>query len=378
MEKHLHIISLDVPWPVNYGGVYDLFYKLPALQAQGVKIHLHCFDNGRGEQPELNKYCEAVHYYKRNTGHKGVTAKLPYIVASRKNEALLNNLLKDDHPIFMEGVHCTYLTLDNRFSKRRKFVRVHNIEQDYYKQLYNCTTALFKKLYYLWESHLLKTYEQQLAHNATAYWSVTEKDAVYYRNELGCTTMDYLPLFLPPWQVSCKEGMGAYCLYHGDLSVEANEYAVKWLLEKVFNDTDLPIVIAGKKPSKSLEDLVHENANACLVADPSEKEMQDIIVKAHINLLPCFNNTGIKIKLLNALFNGRHCVVNEAMVSGTSLDELCHVVETPAAFRERVEQLFHQPFTKEEMGSRAALLHQHFNNETSAKQMVKWIWEIYV
>ncbi|CAN5628371.1 N/A [soil metagenome] len=376
MEKHLHIISLDVPWPVNYGGVYDLFYKLPALQAQGVKIHLHCFDNGRGEQSELNKYCEEVQYYKRNTGHKGFTTKLPYIVASRKNEELLTNLLKDDHPIFMEGVHCTYPTLDKRFSQRRKFVRVHNIEQDYYQQLYNCATAVFKKLYYWWESHLLKTYEQQLAQQATAYWSVTEKDAEYYRKQLDCKTMDYLPLFLPPWQVSGKEGMGTFCLYQGDLSVAANDYAVKWLLEKVFINSDLPIVIAGKNPSKSLEDLVHENANACLVANPSEKEMQDMIAKAQINMLPCFNNTGIKIKLLNALYNGRHCVVNEAMISGTAFDELCHVVETPDAFRERIEQLYHQPFTKEEIETRATILHHHFNNETSARQMVKWIWEV--
>jgi len=378
LEKHLHIISLDVPWPVNYGGVYDLFYKLPALQAQGVKIHLHCFDNGRGEQPDLNKYCEEVHYYPRNTGHKGFTTKLPYIVASRKNDTLLNNLLKDDYPIFMEGVHCTYPTLDKRFSKRRKFVRIHNVEHDYYKQLYDCTKMPIKKLYYFWESHLLKTYEQQLVHNASAFWSVTEKDAHYYRNKLGCSTVDYLPLFLPQWQVNCKEGMGTFCLYHGDLSVAANEYAVKWLLEKVFKNAELPLVIAGKNPSTSLQELVHNNANACLVANPAEKEMQDMIAKAQINMLPCFNNTGIKIKLLNALYNGRHCVVNEAMVNGTSFGELCHVAESADAFRERIEQLYHQPFTNAEREARKMLLCNHFNNEAGAKQMVKGIWETYV
>lgn len=377
MEKHLHIISLDVPYPVNYGGVYDLFYKLPALQQQGVKIHLHCFDNGRGIQPELNNYCEEVHYYKRNTGHKGFTTNLPYIVSSRKNEALLHNLLKDDHPIFMEGVHCTYATLDKRFSRRKKFVRIHNVERDYYRQLYNCTTKPLKKLYYLWESHVLKNYEQELVHHATAFWAVTEKDTAYYRNKLGCTTMDYLPLFLPPWQVSCKEGMGTFCLYHGDLSVAANEYAAVWLIEKVFKQTALPLVIAGKNPSISLQNLVETNNHACIIANPSEKEMQDMIAKAQINLLPCFNNTGIKIKLLNALYNGRHCIVNETMLSGTSLHQLCHVAETPNAFTERIEQLYHQPFTTAETATRKALLYNNFNNEKSAKQMVDWIWNVY-
>ena len=377
MNKHLHIICLDVPFPPNYGGVYDLFYKLPALHAEGVKIHLHCFNNGKDEQPELNKYCEEVFYYPRNTGHKGFSTKLPYIVASRKNESLFERLLKDDFPIFMEGVHCTFLTLDKRFDKRKKFIRIHNVEHDYYKQLYNCTTPLFKKLYYLFESRLLKKYEQQLVNNATAFWSVTEKDAAYYKTTFNCNTIDYLPLFLPTWQVNAAVGVGSYCLYHGDLSVAANDYAAKWLLEKVFKGTDFPVVIAGKNPSKSFEDIVHENENACMIANPSQKEMQDIIAKAHINILPCFNNTGIKIKLLNALYNGRYCLVNEAMVSGTNLGELCHVVESPSSFKERLAQLFHQPFMQDEINARKQFLYSHFNNETSAKQMVKWIWDVY-
>ena len=50
-EKHLHIVCLDVPYPVDYGGVFDLFYKIKALSEAGVKIHLHCFEYGRGQQP---------------------------------------------------------------------------------------------------------------------------------------------------------------------------------------------------------------------------------------------------------------------------------------------------------------------------------------
>ena len=103
-----------------------------------------------------------------------------------------------------------------------------------------------------------------------------------------------------------------------------------------------------------------------------------MIAKAQINLLPCFNTTGIKIKLLNALYNGRHCIVNESMINGTGLKELCHVAENENAFRERVEQLYHEPFNQAETEARKKLLYSHFNNEASAKQMVKWIWETYI
>ncbi len=116
MSRHLHIICLDVPYPVDYGGVFDLFYKLPSLQKLGVHIHLHCFEYGRGEQKELEKYCLSVQYYKRE---KKLSFRLPYIVSSRSNEQLMSCLLKDNHPILMEGIHCTYPLTDKRFQRQK-------------------------------------------------------------------------------------------------------------------------------------------------------------------------------------------------------------------------------------------------------------------
>lgn len=34
-EKRLHIISFNIPYPPNYGGVIDVFYKLEALSGNG-------------------------------------------------------------------------------------------------------------------------------------------------------------------------------------------------------------------------------------------------------------------------------------------------------------------------------------------------------
>ena len=108
-------------------------------------------------------------------------------------------------------------------------------------------------------------------------------------------------------------------MYHGNLSINENEEAAEWLLKNVFNNLAIPFVIAGKIPSQRLEALAHPHEHTCLVANPSEKEMQDMIAKAQINILPSFNNTGIKLKLLNALYSGRHCLVNKAGVEGPGL-----------------------------------------------------------
>lgn len=372
MEKHLHIISLDVPYPVNYGGVFDLFYKLPALQQQGVKIHLHCFENGRDEQDALNKYCVSVDYYKRLKGHQGISASLPYIVATRKSESLLESLLLDDHPIFMEGVHCTYLLNDDRFKNRKCFVRQHNVEHVYYRHLYETTTSFTKKAYYWWESKLLYDYEKRIVNRAT-FWGVSHKDVEDYQM-LGCKDIDYLPLFLPQWKVKGALGKGHFCLYHGNLSVDENEKAATWLLQEIFADLEIPFVVAGKEPSRKLKVLAHSKPHTCLAENPSEKEMADLISKAHIHVLPSFNATGIKLKLINALFNGRHCLVNEAGAQGSGLESVCYVADTVEAMQSLITQLYHQPFTLEDLEQRQHLLDNMFDNTANAKQMVKWIW----
>lgn len=378
MEKHLHIVCLNVPYPVNYGGVFDLFYKLPALQAAGVNIHLHCFSYGRGAQEELNKYCVSVNYYERRKGHESISTSLPYIVASRKNDELLNNLLQDDYPIFMEGVHCTYLLNDDRFAKRRKFVRIHNVEYQYYHDLYKTATSPFKKLYYWRESRLLKHYEAAIADKATAYWGVTHKDVDYYRSEYQCKTIDYLSLYLPPtWEVKGITGIGNYFLYQADLSVDANEKAAIWLLEKVFSKIEVPFVIAGKNPSEKLQRLAHTQLHTCIVVNPSEREMQDMIAKAHVNILPSFHSTGIKLKLLNALYNGRHCLVNTATVDGSGLESLCHIANTADEFIAAVQAIENLPFVAEDVTLREIALKGMFNNAANAAQQVKWIWTDY-
>lgn len=373
MDKHLHIIAFDVPYPVNYGGVCDVFYKLPAFKAQGIKIHFHCFDYGRGQQPILDQYCESVNYYQRKEGHKGFSNTLPYIVASRMNEQLFTNLLKDEYPIFMEGVHCTYLLNDDRFNERKCFVRIHNVEYQYYKELSQSCSNLIKRAYYWNESRLLKTYEKSIAAKAT-FWATKKADNDVYRQEFGCKNIEELPLYLPNWEVKCLEGMGSYCFYHGDLSVVANEKAVIWLLEKVFPELEIPFVIAGKNPSKKLLELTHANNYSCLVANPLENELQEMITKAHVHLLPSFIHTGTKVKLLNTLYHGRHCVANEATVANTGLSEACHIASTANSFKEIVNQLFHQPFTLAEIDLRKKLLEPRFNNEHNALKQIGWIW----
>ncbi|MGH2646251.1 MAG: glycosyltransferase [Ginsengibacter sp.] len=372
-DKHLHIVCLDVPYPADYGGVFDLFYKIRSLHNIGINIHLHCFEYGRGKQEELNKYCKSVSYYKRKNFLNGLSLRLPFIVSSRANRVLLNNLLKDNHPVLLEGIHCSYFLYSGELKNRKIIIRLHNVECEYYQELSKSTRNIFKKKYFRLESFLLKKYENEIA-NKCMFIAVSEKDKETYQQKFSAENVEYLPVFLPFTNVASEAGTGNFCLYHGNLSVPENEKVALWLMNNVFNSLDIPFVIAGKNPSRHLEAMTHNNENFCIAANISNKEMDDLIRKAQVHVLPSFNKTGIKIKLLNALFNGRYVVTNTAAVEKSSLESLCEIANSDAALKKLITSLFQKSFEQSEIDKREKILKGMYNNHSNALQLIQWIW----
>lgn len=362
-----------MPYPADYGGVFDLFYKIKSLHSLGINIHLHCFEYGRGKQEELNKYCQSVIYYERKTFLKSFSFRLPFIVSSRANQNLLNNLLKDNYPVLLEGIHCTYFLYSGQLKNRKVFIRLHNVEFEYYKELSKATGNIFKKNYYRIESFLLKKYENAIAGKCMLI-AVSEKDKETYQQKFTAKNIEYLPVFLPFSEIKSEIGAGNFCLYHGNLSVPENEKAALWLMKNVFNSLDIPFVIAGKNPSRHLKAVTYSNGNFCIAANLSEKEMDDMIRKAHIHVLPSFNKTGIKIKLLHALFNGRYVITNSSAIEKNTLASICEIADSASDFKKIVNGLFQKSFTQSEVDKRKKLLESMYDNNENAQRLIQWIW----
>ena len=161
MSKSLNIVSFDVPFPANYGGVIDVYYKLFWLKKFGVKIYLHCFTYGRKPAKELEALCEKVYYYDRKTGLAANLSLKPYTVLSRQSTELEKNLLENDYPILFEVLHTCYLLPDKRFASRKKIYRHSNIEHEYYLELSRSEKSVIKKVYLKLEAFKLKLFLPQ-------------------------------------------------------------------------------------------------------------------------------------------------------------------------------------------------------------------------
>lgn len=374
-DKHLHIVSFDVPYPPDYGGVIDVFYKIKTLHDKGIRLHLHVIEYpGRDRAPELEMYCETINYYPRKLGLKSAFSTYPYIVQSRRSPEMIDNLLKDDYPILFEGLHSCYYIDDPRLSKRLLIYRESNIEHQYYYHLAKATKHWGQKIYFLVESLKLLQFQKKLKH-VQLMLVVSKRDRDYLQQEFPGKKIYFLPSFHANDKVLSMEGKSDYFLYHGNIEVPENEAAASFLIRKVFNNLDANLIIAGKNPPESIIDMASKHGNVTVIANPDDEKLFTLIRQAQANILVTFQASGLKLKLLNTLYNGRFCIVNKAMLNGTDLDSLCIIANTPETLRNAIKETSERNFTNKVAFEREILLQQNFSNAINADKLISIIFD---
>ena len=373
MDKKLNLVSINIPWPANYGGVIDIYYKIKALHDCGIKIILHCFEYERPRAKELENVCEEVHYYRRRTGLVSNVTLLPYNVYSRKDKRLIDNLLKNDYPILFEGLHTCYYLNDSRLKDRFKIFRECNIEHDYYREIGKAERNILKKCFFYLEAQRFKWYQKRVA-DAALMIAVSQTDTAYLQKEFPHNKVEFVPCFHGNEAITATAGQSDFILYHGKLSVKENEKAALYLIENIFGElSSFRCVIAGMNPSAALMKAAAHHSHITVEANPSVERINDLIRTAHINLLVTFQDTGLKLKLLNSLFSGRHIVVNPMMLAGSGLDALCHIADTPEKMIATCRSLMEIPFSTDTLKARQALLFPVFSDEYQAKRLIEMI-----
>ena len=368
-DLQLNIICFDVPCPADYGGAIEEFYKIKALHQLGVKIHLHCFLYGdRKKQNELDKYCEKVYYYKRERSIKDIFSNLPFIVKSRMKDDLLANLLSNDYPILFDATHTTGFLSHPKLKDRKKIVRLHNIEWIYYRILLAQAASLKEKIFFYQEYKKLKEYDKQLIH-ADVLSCLSQTDYEYYQEKFPDKKVSLDYVFHENNNINSIPGKGDYILYHGNLSLSDNYNLIIQLLSNDLKNCTYKIILAGKNPHTTLQKFVKGKNNIELIANPTDDILNGLMKKAHICLAMAANPSGVKLKLINSLFNARFVISNEAALTGSGLDSLVYIAEEND-LPDLIDKLMLKEFKQDEIDERNSLLSEKYNNLNNARQII--------
>ncbi|MEE9408959.1 MAG: hypothetical protein V3V28_12890 [Polaribacter sp.] len=369
MKKSIHLVSFDIPYPPNYGGIIDVFFKIKELNKLGVAIYLHTYiSDDKTKQSTLEKYCKKVFYYKRKNSFLSLFSRLPFRVKSRSSKELVINLKSFEIPIIIEGLHSAYPLV--KFNYKKTYVRTHNIEHNYFFGLYKSEKNLLKKAFFYLEAMKLKKFESILK-RVTGIFTISPFEQNYFSEVYGEKT-NYIPVFHQAKKIESNLKKGTFVLYHGDLRVADNVRAALFLID-VYKETSFEFIVASSCKNKYVLAEIEKYKNLYFEDIPTQESLAKLFEKAHVNTLLTFQKTGIKLKLLNTLYQGKHIIVNSKMIEDTGLEDFCELANTKNEILEKTTKLFSKDFSNQQIVLRQETL-KDFNPTENAQKMINIIF----
>ncbi len=371
-NKEIQLVSFAAPYPADYGGVIDVYYKLKTLHQMGVKVHLHTYVYGTHQKSkELEALCSSVTYYARDLSSKYLQG-WPYIVSTRYNKKMIRNIGNLGFPVILEGLHTCFL-VDSLIEKNIPYViRMHNIEWKYYQFLAELEASFVKKKYFIEEARRLRSYEKVIQNSKIL--AISEKDKKYLQENYPQANIIETPPFHQFQQLGIPLGKGEYALFHGNLSVNENEQAAIGLIEKVFLKMDYPLIIAGKNPTEKLLLAANASERIEVIANPDENKMNELMKNAQIHLIPNRQPTGVKIKWLNGLFTARFLIVHPEIYPENVVSSGVYSIEQSSEMIQKIEAIRDLNCTDLMINKRETFLSNKYDNNSNAASILNLLF----
>ena len=226
-------------------------------------------------------------------------------------------------------------------------------------------------MFFLLESIKLKRFENILE-KATGIFSISPFEQAYFTKKYGAKTF-YIPVFHATTNLTQTDEKGDFILYHGDLRIADNIRAALFLID-VYKNTPYQFVVASSCKNKSVLKQIKKYHNLNFKEIPTQESLEQLFNKAQINTLFTFQKTGIKLKLLNTLHQGKHIISNTQMTEDTGLESLCELANTKKEILEKTSKLLEQTFSKNHVIARKEKL-LDFNTLENAKKIVAIIFK---
>ncbi len=342
MENVL-IISLDIPFPDNYGGAKDIWWRVKALERKYNLDLISTYNDESRKTFFLNSEAKSIFsnvvFIKRTGFARIFLTCLPYAVDSRRIQLKdIDNLSiffkKDYHTVIVEGFHSilTFEDIRERLSYKQSVLRVHNLENEYYLNLYKNESNLFKKLYYLQESfkfdYFIKKYDFKKRFDALLFISNTDLVNQLFepiRNKY----------FIPPIVDSVYQGKSYndrknYFLYVGNLNSSDNVNSVLKIyaiLKNIIMKYGFKLIICGRCNNPKRFSSILGDKNVILKLNVGFDELNELYVTSKIFFIYSENPSGVKLKLIEALSYALPVLSNTNGVIGSGFEDLTINIE---------------------------------------------------
>ncbi|WP_068597661.1 glycosyltransferase [Vaginella massiliensis] len=324
MTKKILIVGFDTPYPDNYGGVVDVVRKFQFFKKKGYTLDVVCtsFDANRTsffEEFLKSNNSLIEHYYIQPIQPKNQLVKLfsriPFSVKIRSIDFNRIDFLKNTR---YDLVLVEHLKSTQNIGSLKKFLapqkspfwlRLHNDEAVYYRNLMKVEPNFLKKTFFWLESQKYKSYQSLLLtkNDFDGFLYISEAD----KARLSPSDLPHhlvLPIYQETLATRTTDKQFEYdFLYVGNLDSNDNWDALKRMLNFLKNKSleSAKIAIVGrctdKNREENLQTLFQDFENLSLFLNATNEELKEFYAKSKFFLNFSSNSGGIKTKLIDAV-----------------------------------------------------------------------------
>jgi hypothetical protein len=362
--KILDICPLPV-YPLNYGGAIASFSKAFFLKEKGHEIDFVTVKDTHIDYLEFEKLFPYTVYIKKKNKLKALFSIYPYSFECFKPDKNEIDLIikqiyerKYDIVIFEYPYSFFYYQKLHNILRNLHIKMVyfsHNIEFLYAYNTFLDTDNYFYKVFFYIQYLKLKKFEPIfLKKDFDLIFSVSYEETNLIKSYNQKTEIIWLPPIVnmentvrnyeknkDSFSVNLNKKYDYKILFVGSLNVKCNIRAIKWFIEMVMpilrRKINCCFIIVGRNPTKEVLNLVEENEDVFVFKNV--KSLKPFYENSDLVIIPLFNNTGIKIKLIEALKYGKKVVARPEGVYGSGLQDVVPTAETPKDFADKCIQV---------------------------------------
>ena len=345
MKKELLFITSQLPYPPVKGGVSTSWNLIKYLSQhfQTGMITILKWDDPDHEHEFLSKV-NLIEYFSFELNIE----RTPQTVIKSYLKNVPINLVRNYHPQLAEKIHqwvdeYEYVLVDHYemfqyipdHVKAKTIMHEHNAEYIMWQRYSEVSNHPLKKLVTALESKRIKKMEEQFCNRADMVLANPNDKEVLSQLVNGSARIEEIvPCgedFMLDWPDLQWENTEESLLYIGALTWEANADGLIWFINEGWKKlkTVRPAVklyIVGKDPDARLIELSRQNPDIILTG--FVENLEDYYSKCRIFITPLRFGSGVKLKVINAMFRGLPVVTTPIGSEGLPAENGNHLYHT--------------------------------------------------
>lgn len=297
-------------------------------------------------------------------------------------ERLLSAILRENDfdIVQLEGLYLLpYLLSVRKFSKAKIVLRAHNIEHLIWERNSKIAKPGAKKWYLQTLAARMKEFEIYHLNSCDALVPISDVDAARFV-ELGCK----LPIHTSQVGMNLngetdeteEVTANASICYIGSMDWLPNREGIEWFLDKVWPKVqsqfpELKFFVAGRNFPSDFPDKVYKNVEMVGEVENSRA----FIRSKSIMIVPLFSGSGIRVKILEAMAEGRTVISTTIGVEGIGAvnEEHILIADDADSFARQIKRCLKEPdfcHTIAENGRN--FVKHHFDNKVIVKDLLNF------